>query len=400
MSDAAIQKHSLMCAPLRSGRVSDEEAEPPAGTEPAGDRASVGAMEVGAIETFQVAYLVEPEMKAEAETGIFMSLRMQVCRMKAELTSAFVLEQTQQNQATADPRFGEGASPNAAEDAKPLRPRRSVSHSAGAGGGAGRGPPAEFGGGCLARSASARIGKGVSHAALYLLEYVRWLKVLSSVLPEYQAILPAYAPRLLATSTDAGAEAAVRGRPVNFMRWLDRFQVTIAYDNYVDFKRDILQRVLEQIKAKTSGMSMADVLRDLQLGLPERQLQQLVYELGFRDPSEEVEPVEVLTLLLNGLSNFKKCAKKLSVTDSPPLLAGAATREVSRRSSRSSEQTSTLEAVRHMLQANKGQVRKALGGESMVHLFSRADTNEDGHLSYAETKKVLVELVALCGGSC
>merc|ERR1740139_1782957 len=193
MSDAAIQKHSLMCAPLRSGRVSDEEAEPPAGTEPAGDRASVGAMEVGAIETFQVAYLVEPGMKAE-------------------LTSAFVLEQTQQNQATADPRFGEGASPNAAEDAKPLRPRRSVSHSAGAGGGAGRGPPAEFGGGCLARSASARTGKGVSHAALYLLEYVRWLKVLSSVLPEYQAILPAYAPRLLATSTDAGAEAAVRGR--------------------------------------------------------------------------------------------------------------------------------------------------------------------------------------------
>eukprot|EP00964_Phaeocystis_antarctica_P023467 scaffold13122_cov36-Phaeocystis_antarctica.AAC.1 len=45
----------------------------------------------------------------------------------------------------------------------------------------------------------------------------------------------------------------------------------------------------------------------------------------------------------------------------------------------------------------------------MVHLFSRADTNEDGHLSYAETKKVLlhalltmavlVELVAVCGGT-
>jgi hypothetical protein len=34
-------------------------------------------------------------------------------------------------------------------------------------------------------------------------------------------------------------------------------------------------------------------------------------------------------------------------------------------------------------------VREALGGESMVHLFSRADTNEDGHLSYAETKKVV-----------
>ena len=33
-------------------------------------------------------------------------------------------------------------------------------------------------------------------------------------------------------------------------------------------------------------------------------------------------------------------------------------------------------------------MREALGGESMIHLFSRADTNEDGHLSYTETKKV------------
>ena len=38
---------------------------------------------------------------------------------------------------------------------------------------------------------------------------------------------------------------------------------------------------------------VAHVLRGLQLGLPERQLQQLVYELGFVDEHEEVEPVEV-----------------------------------------------------------------------------------------------------------
>ena len=30
------------------------------------------------METYQVAYLVEPEMKAECETDILMSLRMQV----------------------------------------------------------------------------------------------------------------------------------------------------------------------------------------------------------------------------------------------------------------------------------------------------------------------------------
>ena len=43
-------------------------------------------------------------------------------------------------------------------------------------------------------------------------------------MPEYQAILPAYAPRLLATSTEEDAEKAVKGKSVNFMRWLDRFQ--------------------------------------------------------------------------------------------------------------------------------------------------------------------------------
>ena len=43
-------------------------------------------------------------------------------------------------------------------------------------------------------------------------------------MPEYQAILPAYAPRLLATSTEEDAEKAVKGQSVNFMRWLDRFQ--------------------------------------------------------------------------------------------------------------------------------------------------------------------------------
>ena len=53
--------------------------------------------------------------------------------------------------------------------------------------------------------------------------------------------------------------------------------------SYFDPKNDGALRITD----------VANVLRDLQLGLPERQLQQLVYELGFTDPSEEVEPVEV-----------------------------------------------------------------------------------------------------------
>ena len=36
--------------------------------------------------------------------------------------------------------------------------------------------------------------------------------------------------------------------------------MTIAYESYPEFKHNILQRVLEQTKARTSGMSMADVL--------------------------------------------------------------------------------------------------------------------------------------------
>jgi hypothetical protein len=96
--DAVIKKHSLVCAPLRSGRGLDEAAEiaSPTGSRggdlAAGEGSSSsgggsgsgggggggGGIEVGAMETYQVAYLVEPEMKAECETGILTSLRMQV----------------------------------------------------------------------------------------------------------------------------------------------------------------------------------------------------------------------------------------------------------------------------------------------------------------------------------
>ena len=118
--------------------------------------------------------------------------------MKAELTSAFVMEQTLELASAASKTFGGGggggggggrtsptngrASPpsTASSESLPRVPRRSLSHSVGSGSGveAARPPPV-----ALSRSASARSGKGgkgVSHAALYLLSYERWLKVLSS----------------------------------------------------------------------------------------------------------------------------------------------------------------------------------------------------------------------------
>jgi hypothetical protein len=67
---------------------------------------------------------------------------------------------------------------------------------------------------------------------------------------------------------------------------------------------------------------------------------------------------QVLTLLLNGLSCFKKRVKTASVMSGdaapPPPRAPSLQR---RPSSSSSEHTSQLEAVRIMLQANKSKVR-------------------------------------------
>jgi len=331
--------------------------------------------------------VVETDMESQVDADIIQSMRMTVCRMKADLTSAFVQAQHEQHvQLLGDSkkRFQSGRFVNQSF----LRCADTDS-----------GAESEVSPALI----SQRSEKGVSHVAFHLLEYDRWLAVLSSVMPEYQVILPTYAPRLLATSTMEGAELTVKGRPVNFMRWLDRFQVTIAYENYDDFKRDILQRVFKQIKAKSSHMSLSDVLsyfdpnddgtmritdvafvlRKLNLGLPERQLQQLVYELGFVDSAEEVEPVKVLALLLNGLSNFQKGAISSGKNGDPNSSPGQAPK---------------LEAVRNLLQANKSLVSKALGGESMAHLFSRADS-DDGNLSYEEAKHVLVKLIEVCGGT-
>ena len=53
---------------------------------------------------------------------------------------------------------------------------------------------------------------------------------------------PLLFPRALAGSCrhDDDAELAVMGKPVSFMRWLDRFHITIAYENYSAFKQQIL----------------------------------------------------------------------------------------------------------------------------------------------------------------
>lgn len=224
---------------------------------------------------------------------------------------------------------------------------------------------------------------------------------MSTIMPEYRTHFNgAYGPRLLATAPGEEAANAIKGKPVNFMRWLDRFQVTLAYEQYADFKRDVLTRVFENIKSKTKNMSMTavlsyfdpnndgamrmkdvvNVLRDLKLGLPERQLQQLVYELGFGDPTEEVEPVEVLTMLIHGLSTFQRAASQ--------------TRTESRNSQ--AEIASTLDRLRQMLQANKSKVAEAFNGESIQHLFLKADSDSDGYLSYQETTKVLQQLMTVC----
>jgi len=246
-----------------------------------------------------------------------------------------------------------------------------------------------------------------AYSALHNLEYDRWLKVMCTVLPEFKPLFTGdYGPRLLASDATAEAEAAAKGKPVNFMRWLDRFQVVLAIETYGDFKRDVLTRVFEQLKEKTRSMSMTQVLgyfdanndgamrmkdivavlQDLNLGLPERQLEQLVYELGFVDKDEEVEPVEVLTMLVHGLANFQRAQSSVEIGE----------REIEDRASQQ-ESAGKLEAMRGMIQANKSKVRDAFNGESISALFLKGDSDGDGYLSYEETKKILQNLMTVCG---
>ena len=68
--------------------------------------------------------------------------------------------------------------------------------------------------------------------------------------------------------------------------------------------------------------------------------------------------IQVLTLLLNGLSSFKKRVKRASVMSGDPAPPRGATTLQRRSSSSDGMRTSQLEAMRSMLQANKSQARE------------------------------------------
>ena len=375
LETAQIHKHSLVRAPLRSSGSMDATGDP----DKPQREASAGKITPAGNETYQVAYLVEADEKEQMADEILHSIRMQICRVKAELISALVAAQTEALQESGKPRSASGRVQPPTQSAR-LDRRGSDTGS----------------------TSSIRSEK--HHSFHHTIAYDAFIRVLSKTLPEYKShFTGVYGPRLLATAHGEEAERAVKGKPVNFMKWVDRFQVTIAYEQYADFKRGILERVFDNIMAKTRSMTMTsvleyfdpskdgtmrmddvvNVLRDLDLGLPERQLQQLVFELGFIDPSEEVEPVELLTLLIHGLSNFKR----VSSAGDP------------HRHSQGGDVGSKLEGLRLTIQSNKAKVKEALGGETVQHLFLKADSDSDGYLSYEETKKVLSQIIEVCGSS-
>ena len=111
-------------------------------------------------------------------------------------------------------------------------------------------------------------------------------------------------------------------QPVPYMRWLDRFEVRIAYDRYSDFTDAIARRLYTQLVSRTESMTMDDLiahfdpdadgrvtaaemqaaLAALDLGLSPTQLQRLVYDLGIDGPlAHRASPIEVLCVLLDAI---------------------------------------------------------------------------------------------------
>jgi len=278
----------------------------------------------------------------------------------------------------------------------------------------------------------------------HVLPYDVWESVLCSTFPEYETLWPYYGPRLLATAADV-ASASVRHGPVHYMLWLDRFQVRLAYGRFKDFERCIMQRLFSALLAKTKDMSMGDLLSYLDprtdgtlrqkevqaalagfdLGLTIRQLRQLVYDIGFTDPHQGVEPIEVLQALLFAVSPAVERASRSSAADSEPSRRSG--RDTSPHGSGSAaagdvgfddgvcsgdrlQVTGQAEAdldnftgqqellaLRAAMHSHAYKEMCALSGNDILDIFVRADADSDGFLSYEEAKDAILDLQRTCG---
>ncbi|EOD11427.1 hypothetical protein EMIHUDRAFT_452029 [Emiliania huxleyi CCMP1516] len=349
-----VVRHSLISVPLRPS---------------VAERRSSGDLVPGGHRIERVVYCEEEDNTILVDDDILQAMRMLICRSKSQLTRAFVAAEQQSAH------------------------RQATAHR-----------------GAAAPAVSLR---------RHVLPYAQWEAALAAQFPEYGALWPAYAPRLLATAAEAGTSGeGVPGGQVQYMLWLDRFQVRLPCGRFEEFEHSVLSRLHRALLARSREMSLAEllsyfdpatrsgarqcevlqVLGSFNLGLSSRQLRQLVYDLGYADPRHPAEPVEVLRALL--------------VVASPEMQAGQGEGEGDRRSSGGRSDGSDFisprnscgrEARRHLrelrstLRASRAHVYGALCGGSLLAILRRSEA--DGALSYPDVCELLMALQSACGVS-
>jgi len=315
---SSIKRHSLQAAPLR------------------GDSKGDG----GSARITSVVFTDEMDADMEADEDILRAMICELCKNKAQVGSAFA-----EAELALEKESGEGS---------------------------------------FSREESSRFGP--------LLPYDHWLQVLCEIFPVFSRMWRVYGEKLVGKGTTV--EKGSHGKLVRHRLWLDRFQVRLNFDQYGEFQHSVLQTLGERLGVKTKEMSLAQLLnyfdpdRDgsvtqkellstlqgLDLGLSKLQLRQLMTELGFADPRIQVDPVEVMVMLLRRL----------------PLNAKSS--EIGLKHQAQHAQ------VRSMIHKNMKDVKDAFNS-SLLALFTKADADSSGLLSYQETSDILTQLQEKCGAS-
>ncbi len=146
--------------------------------------------------------------------------------------------------------------------------------------------------------------RGTSAGARHVLPYAEWLAVLSAQIPEYGTLWKQYAPSLLAAATESTrAGMSARRDSVAYMLWLDRFQVRLVSDDvHALYERAVLrslyERMLRQLEtaaprhrldieygaAGLLPIQVSHALAILNLELTAAQQRQLQFALGLMQP--------------------------------------------------------------------------------------------------------------------
>jgi len=390
-----VKRHSLAIAPLRPGGLDSEKlrsenysvktTKTPRGNNAASSTktdassskssstdATDNEWQPGERHVAGVVYCIEESSSEQTSVDIMKAMQLQIARFKGPLTSALVKAEQ------GSGRKSDGLATGISEKLSP----RAISY------------------------------KIRTDQTRHVLPYAIWEQVIAKQFPEFGHLWKTYAPRLLGTWTTDRRE--LLSQRVHYKLWLDRFQIKLKCGRFLDFQHEILQQLYDSLLKNTKEMTMSEllsyfdpdndeqvrqkdvlqVLSALELDLSEKQLQQLVIELGFTDSVEPVHPVQVICTLLAAVAPAVKQIGMPKKSSDPRLSL--------QRNSSSFRRASNLDLLavvrlREMLELNKLRVKESFEGGSLKAIFEKADADTDGFLSYDEAGKVLVELQEVCG---